>query len=457
MKPKSNEWIFQHYNPASDVVRCPYGRSGVRRQLDLYAKAAVNLYGIITREELVEIFNEQNADQTTVEELYILLLPLVRKEGWYGFYKDHVVHEAFFDDFDQIEYWVSIQGSKPRFVPDKEKFLEYSNEANIRNEKFTELTDWFFKTFGYSRATGALLSELREMIETEYEINEVGEAFDHHRIVFPDEVSSIEFFQLFIEASNNQRLWDNKGHTPSELSHMTLREQKNVNPSPRVTARVKIGRNDPCPCGSGKKYKKCCGLNKDSRSDQLTQDEAAEFYEIFYGLLAFVNDKKNVLRKRIRLESMEQITEQELKKVSDLLWEQPDLIDAYLTEREHSEETHEILRSWRTRFIKERFLVMEYKNDHTLFMGTLGEDEDAIDRVFAVKGLLNPVSDILRRQLPAHVETVLLPFKGKIVYDTFMTTYTIGFGKGITKMFEEMHRDALSRGIVTDLMQVDLK
>lgn len=24
---------------------------------------------------------------------------------------------------------------------------------------------------------------------------------------------------------------------------------------------AKIGRNDPCPCGSGKKYKKCCGKN----------------------------------------------------------------------------------------------------------------------------------------------------------------------------------------------------
>ena len=24
----------------------------------------------------------------------------------------------------------------------------------------------------------------------------------------------------------------------------------------------KIGRNDPCPCGSGKKYKKCCGAGK---------------------------------------------------------------------------------------------------------------------------------------------------------------------------------------------------
>jgi uncharacterized protein len=28
-----------------------------------------------------------------------------------------------------------------------------------------------------------------------------------------------------------------------------------------VPLRPKVGRNDPCPCGSGKKYKKCCGLH----------------------------------------------------------------------------------------------------------------------------------------------------------------------------------------------------
>ena len=28
-----------------------------------------------------------------------------------------------------------------------------------------------------------------------------------------------------------------------------------------VVKEKKIGRNDPCPCGSGKKYKKCCGRN----------------------------------------------------------------------------------------------------------------------------------------------------------------------------------------------------
>jgi uncharacterized protein len=41
----------------------------------------------------------------------------------------------------------------------------------------------------------------------------------------------------------------------------------NYQPIPGVHAkgasapREKVGRNDPCPCGSGKKYKKCCGLN----------------------------------------------------------------------------------------------------------------------------------------------------------------------------------------------------
>jgi hypothetical protein len=31
--------------------------------------------------------------------------------------------------------------------------------------------------------------------------------------------------------------------------------------TPDVRPSAKLGRNDPCPCGSGRKYKKCCGGN----------------------------------------------------------------------------------------------------------------------------------------------------------------------------------------------------
>ncbi len=32
-----------------------------------------------------------------------------------------------------------------------------------------------------------------------------------------------------------------------------------LNPQKTKIAEKKVGRNEPCPCGSGKKYKKCCG------------------------------------------------------------------------------------------------------------------------------------------------------------------------------------------------------
>ena len=36
-------------------------------------------------------------------------------------------------------------------------------------------------------------------------------------------------------------------------------EGEPVRPQPFVRDEPKVGRNDPCPCGSGRKFKKCCG------------------------------------------------------------------------------------------------------------------------------------------------------------------------------------------------------
>lgn len=64
--------------------------------------------------------------------------------------------------------------------------------------------------------------------------------------------------------ANTTRQWVLKGYTPDELFG---REKARLDPFPEIISPVqappaptkKIGRNDPCPCGSGKKYKKCCG------------------------------------------------------------------------------------------------------------------------------------------------------------------------------------------------------
>jgi hypothetical protein len=40
-----------------------------------------------------------------------------------------------------------------------------------------------------------------------------------------------------------------------------------------MTHRPKIGRNDPCPCGSGRKHKKCCGSPKSAANDPFGPSE----------------------------------------------------------------------------------------------------------------------------------------------------------------------------------------
>ena len=52
---------------------------------------------------------------------------------------------------------------------------------------------------------------------------------------------------------------------PQWNEHFTEDEQKDMYLEQKrsgtfVREGEKVGRNDPCPCGSGKKYKKCCGL-----------------------------------------------------------------------------------------------------------------------------------------------------------------------------------------------------
>lgn len=43
------------------------------------------------------------------------------------------------------------------------------------------------------------------------------------------------------------------------LQYAQIERKQNDFGKKKPTKVIKIGRNDPCPCGSGKKYKKCCG------------------------------------------------------------------------------------------------------------------------------------------------------------------------------------------------------
>ena len=80
------------------------------------------------------------------------------------------------------------------------------------------------------------------------------------RIQSREEIEAAEekLSQPHLENVNYQHADFDPSAAPEELLAPTAHrdEQK---PQPMVNALPKVGRNDPCPCGSGKKYKQCHG------------------------------------------------------------------------------------------------------------------------------------------------------------------------------------------------------
>ncbi|MCK5763193.1 MAG: SEC-C domain-containing protein, partial [Clostridiales bacterium] len=72
----------------------------------------------------------------------------------------------------------------------------------------------------------------------------------------------IEGFQMFNEMINNIKketvrfVFNVQVNTSFENQKVIQEDKKKIE---SVTKKAKVGRNDPCPCGSGLKYKKCCG------------------------------------------------------------------------------------------------------------------------------------------------------------------------------------------------------
>jgi SEC-C motif-containing protein len=71
-----------------------------------------------------------------------------------------------------------------------------------------------------------------------------------------DSVGEVEFIARFSEKGTNREHHE-AGQFKRKDGNWYFTEGKMVRPKPVVS--VKIGRNDPCSCGSGIKYKKCCG------------------------------------------------------------------------------------------------------------------------------------------------------------------------------------------------------
>ncbi len=139
-----------------------------------------------------------------------------------------------------------------QYLPLEQKIYEeiLSNKITKIEGKVSELSEKYNMT---PEHIVAFIDGLNETLPTPFEVDTLTEdSFVEINIDFE------KLFKKMIEykAEHLYTLpqWDNI--FTEEERKIFEREQKL---SRTIIKTQKIGRNDPCPCGSGKKYKKCCG------------------------------------------------------------------------------------------------------------------------------------------------------------------------------------------------------
>lgn len=237
-----------------------------------YATAAVCLYGVISVDEFVDVFNHYEEVHTTAEEALLALKRLARTdEVEYSISNDIISGPEFQPDFydyeDNVEAIRASQKGKPRYLPEKEEFLKYIEIGYREPEKpYADLKAHILKHKLTTRGEGidgvdGDLLDLHEMIQFGVNSTDEFDYFTKRGYKFKGMDDFNEFAQLVKNAHNNTRMYDNNGFTPKEIFEKF--ERPKLQPLPQepfsFQATPKVGRNDPCPCGSGLKYKKCHG------------------------------------------------------------------------------------------------------------------------------------------------------------------------------------------------------
>ena len=96
----------------------------------------------------------------------------------------------------------------------------------------------------------SLISQLIFYIKNDMDTQIIVELLTSYSLDLSNKALADSIVNSFSKIFNNTPIWSLKGLTPSES---TARQKTTI------IKDKEPGRNDPCPCGSGKKYKKCCG------------------------------------------------------------------------------------------------------------------------------------------------------------------------------------------------------
>lgn len=223
-------------------------------------KGALYYFGSLQLAQLVEIVESKLGEELSVRE-YLSVI-----EDALSYYKEVKLDEKGFYYRKVLDPEQVQREHKSRrtigYYPFSKVQLMTAGEVGFvdRNDSFKRFVDYLDDTFEMTREEAVVIVEELMYATKNGKAPQELLAYLQTRVSF-DRIDSLRAaMDRIIDLMNQTREWFLKGYTSEEVSAL---EKKSLQPLPSkvidIHTKKKIGRNDPCPCGSEKKYKKCCG------------------------------------------------------------------------------------------------------------------------------------------------------------------------------------------------------
>jgi hypothetical protein len=170
----------------------------------------------------------------------------------------------------------------------------------------------------------------------------------------------------------------------------------------------------------------------------LPAEEAALFFSLHGALMQFVNEQLRIVGDEDSVPAYPTLSPEKRREVVRALVGRLDLIDAFIAANPagFSPEQLDVVSSWR-HLVCGRFIALRQLKKHMILLTGKGPPT-----AYGLVGLTDPIELVIGRPLPTMVEAVLLPFRGRIIYDGLIGSFNVTFASGARRALEVDFRSA---------------
>ncbi len=256
----------------------------VRKQMEFVfgmhciVNTCLSLYGVCKLEQIQNIYKmvididegEKIESTDSIDELLKEMIPYFEEQGVFWLDGDYLVSPYL---RDREEYKELLRSRKNKYyVPDDQVIKSYSMGKMLeKNKEYETVLKLLTKEIKDCDQAEEMLEEISGyVIREDWEIPRIMNCLYEWNVAFDSPKSAEKMTFALSEWLYGIRRWSECGYSWKERNRENTNLKYIAYAKEETEKRTvkKIYPNDPCPCGSGKKYKKCCGRNHAGETDR---------------------------------------------------------------------------------------------------------------------------------------------------------------------------------------------